>query len=70
MRVTEGDTHADIIDCLQLLNADAKRTLRKDNLGRENPRWASLHEHINDLLDDLQRLPATSRAHPDTEGTP
>ena len=48
--VTPEATRADIAATLAELNGQAKRTLRRDALGRENEAWAALHWQINAAL--------------------
>ena len=44
----------EVEEALAHSNRTAKRTLRKTPLGAENPKWASIHEYINFLLDLLE----------------
>lgn len=52
--LTEDSTRDELTEALGHVNAEAKRELRYDNLGRPNERWADLHAFINSLLDILE----------------
>lgn len=40
-----------VLEALARCNAECKRTLAKDHLGRPNPLWAAKHEYLNYLLE-------------------
>lgn len=48
--VTPDSTRGDLLVCLGHLNDQAKRELRVDNLGRENKRWAKLHDDMEPIV--------------------
>ena len=57
MTVTEDCTRAEVIECLALLNAEAKALTRRGYTGTRSQRYADLHGHIDGLLTDLQTMP-------------
>lgn len=51
--LSEDTDREQLVAALLQVNGEAKRCLRRDNLGRENPRWETLHAFMNTLLDWL-----------------
>ena len=56
IRVTDETTRAELVECLALLNENAKRIHRRGYCGVASAEYALAHERIDAVLGDLGRV--------------
>lgn len=54
--ITPDATRADLLESLAHLCAEAKALSRSGKRGTENPRYATLHDNINAVVTELERI--------------
>lgn len=49
--LSKDSERAELVEALLMVNAEARREMQRDNLGRVNEHWVGLHAFMDMLLD-------------------